>query len=117
MPAHENWKKIRSKGDHLSNVEIEKIRDAFEIESPAREIARQLKCSTRTITGWYNKFRNVGTSLEKRALRDNSGQSAEVVKLCFVSECENEAKPDSNFCDKHAYQPPAFVRRLTGARA
>lgn len=60
--AHErdDWVKTRSRGVHLSDDEIAFIRKGYREDRTIRDVARDLKCSSRNVTKYYGFFRAEG---------------------------------------------------------
>lgn len=50
----------RTTADRLKPVEIERIRDSFIAGRQIKVVARELQCSTRTVTKYYGFFRAEG---------------------------------------------------------
>lgn len=55
----EDWEK-RGRHDHLTEEEVEDVRRAYRAGYRAEGIARQLRCSVRTIQKYYGFFRGQG---------------------------------------------------------
>ncbi len=55
-PVKDDWVKTRSHGHGLSEDEKEVIRKARLIGRPPRDVARELKCSTRVVAKYYRIF-------------------------------------------------------------
>lgn len=53
----DDWHKPRGRGVHLTTAEIAKIRVAFNVGRKPRDIARELKCSSRIAAKYYGVFR------------------------------------------------------------
>jgi len=56
----DDWHKPRTKGQPLNAREVEMVREGYVRRTPAREIARQLQCATRSIKAHYTKFKRQG---------------------------------------------------------
>jgi len=52
----DHWRKPHSTSDHLAESEIARIRAAFRADVPAKNIAQDLQCSTRTVQKYYAMF-------------------------------------------------------------
>lgn len=67
----DDWEKPRSHGTHLTESEIDQIKQAYIDELMVRDIARELKCSSRVAYKYYSLFRAEGvrqkTDLQKTA--------------------------------------------------
>lgn len=61
----DDWEKPRSKGDHLKAHEIAQIRVAFRCGRKPRDIARELKCSSRVAAKYFAVFRGGATRRER----------------------------------------------------
>lgn len=55
--VRDDWDKPRTHGMKLTAAEIQRIRVAFNIGIHAREIARELQCSSRVANKYYGQFR------------------------------------------------------------
>lgn len=62
MPNNDidDWEKPRSKGTHLTEDEIAAVKLAFQNGRHIRDVARELKCASRTITKYYGLLRAEG---------------------------------------------------------
>lgn len=75
----EDWEKPRSKSTHLTAEEIQQLRVAYNCGKLAREAARELKCSTRTVNKYFADFggnsnRVIGKrQFERRPIRPVAG--------------------------------------------
>lgn len=67
MPRKDNWEKPRTQGMPLTATEIQRLRKAFRDDVHHRDIARELKCSSRTACKYYMIFR--GGPMPKSASR------------------------------------------------
>ncbi|MBR0868893.1 helix-turn-helix domain-containing protein [Bradyrhizobium tropiciagri] len=56
----DDWKKPRSKGNHLTDAEIAQIKEAYKAGRTSRDIARELKCASRTTSKYYGFFEAEG---------------------------------------------------------
>lgn len=56
----DDWDKPRSRGTHLSDAEIELVKRAYRDERKIRDVARELKCASRTVSKYYGFFREEG---------------------------------------------------------
>ena len=56
----DDWEKPRSRGTHFTDAEKVRLREAFDAGIPAREIARELQCSSRIAAGYYAQFACAG---------------------------------------------------------
>lgn len=54
----DDWQKPRGHNQHFTSDELAKIRAAFDDKRKAADVARDLKCSTRVINGYFARFRN-----------------------------------------------------------
>ncbi|HEY8751630.1 MAG TPA: hypothetical protein VIM11_26850 [Tepidisphaeraceae bacterium] len=66
----DDWKKPRSNGTALTDAEIRSVRVAFDQGRLSRDIARELKCSTRAVTRYYAIFRGTPQKLGRPKYRD-----------------------------------------------
>jgi hypothetical protein len=53
----DDWEKPRGRNDHLTAVEIKQIRVAFNCGLKPRDIAREIKCSSRIAFKYFAMFR------------------------------------------------------------
>jgi len=53
----DDWEKPRSHGQRFTEAECDLVRNAFYADRPARDVARELKCATRTINFRYALLR------------------------------------------------------------
>lgn len=53
----DDWEKPRTHGEHFTEAEIAVIREGFRTDRRARDVARELKCATRTINLHYGLLR------------------------------------------------------------
>jgi hypothetical protein len=53
----DDWEKPRTKGMKLNAAEIARLRVAFNTRTHPRDIARELKCSSRVTSKYYAMFR------------------------------------------------------------
>ena len=60
MNDRDDWEKPRGKGGHLSAPELAKVQEGFQHRRHIRDVARELKCSSRTVTKYYGLFRAEG---------------------------------------------------------
>lgn len=60
MTTKDDWSKPRGNGTHLTSDEIANVRRWFREGRSANDIARELKCSTRSIQARFQKFREDG---------------------------------------------------------
>lgn len=61
MPrAKDDWVKPRSRGQHLCEDEIATIKHGYRNGRTVRDLARELKCSSRTVAKYYGFFREEG---------------------------------------------------------
>lgn len=56
----DDWEKPRSKGQHLTADEIALIRRGYLTNRFYRDIARELKCSSRVVSKYYGLFQAEG---------------------------------------------------------
>lgn len=56
----DDWEKPRSKGQHLSEAEIEVLRDSYRRGDHYSVGARELKCSSRVACKYYSYFKAEG---------------------------------------------------------
>lgn len=58
MPSgpRDDWEKPRSKGTHLTDDELVIVREGYRTNRGIKDVARELKCSSRTITKYYGLF-------------------------------------------------------------
>lgn len=56
----DTWHKPRTHGQFLKAREVALVRDGYVRRIPAREIAWQLQCATRSIKAHYSKFKKAG---------------------------------------------------------
>ena len=52
----DDWAKPRSHGTKLTEAEIAKIKAAYRAGRAVRDIARELKCASRTVSKYYGFF-------------------------------------------------------------
>jgi hypothetical protein len=64
--ATDNWEKPRNRGTGLTAEEKDVIRAAFRLGRKAKDVARELKCATRTVHKYYNQ---VGTEQPPQRVR------------------------------------------------
>lgn len=62
----DDWGKPRSRGTHLTESEKATIMRSLRNGRPAREVARELACSTRIVTKYYSLFRADGSARKTR---------------------------------------------------
>jgi hypothetical protein len=55
--SKETWEITRKQCDHFTKDECAFIRKSFEIGTPVNIVAKQLKCSIRTIHSWYARLK------------------------------------------------------------
>jgi hypothetical protein len=53
----DDWEKRRTNGQCLNADEVRIVEDGYRIGRSAREVARDLKCATRTINARYDRMR------------------------------------------------------------
>lgn len=56
----DDWEKPRSRSQHLTEAEIALLRKAFSSRRTIKDIARELQCSSRTVSKYYGFFRAEG---------------------------------------------------------
>jgi IS30 family transposase len=56
----DDWEKTRTAGVHLSADEVAKIEAGFKVGRGYREVARELKCASRTVSRHYEMLRTEG---------------------------------------------------------
>ncbi|MCC8967903.1 hypothetical protein H8A95_37740 [Bradyrhizobium sp. Pear76] len=56
----DDWEKTRSNGGRLTEAEIGQLRASFRAGVSARDAARSLKCSTRTVNKHFARFSGDG---------------------------------------------------------
>lgn len=61
----DDWKKPRGHGEHLTSDEKEFIAEGFRKGRTARDVARDLKCASRTVQIYYRAMK--GDTSPKRA--------------------------------------------------
>lgn len=66
--TRDDWEKPRSKGTHLTDAEIEMLRAAFRVGRSARDVARDLKCSSRVANKYYSYFKAQGETKNNRSI-------------------------------------------------
>lgn len=49
----DDWDRPRSKSQHLTPAEVQLIEDGFAAKRHPRDVARELKCATRTVYGYF----------------------------------------------------------------
>lgn len=64
----DDWEKPRSKGTGLTTEEIGLIRLAYKAGRDYRDIARELKCASRTTSKYYGFFTAEGVQKDKRSI-------------------------------------------------
>lgn len=64
----DDWEKPRSKGTHLTPSEIDFIREGFCAFRLHRDVARDLKCSSRIVCKYYGFFEAQGVRRGKRTI-------------------------------------------------
>lgn len=67
MRAPDDWERSRNEGQHLTDAEIEIVRDGFRNGRTPRDVARDLKCTTRVIQHRYRTLR--GERLSRKVVR------------------------------------------------
>ncbi len=60
MKDRDEWEKPRSKGVHLTSDEIALVKVGFAAKRTIQDVARELKCSSRTVSKYYGWFRAEG---------------------------------------------------------
>jgi DNA-binding Lrp family transcriptional regulator len=64
----DDWEKIPRKGSaHFTEAEIETMKAGYRNSRPARDVARELKCSSRSVIERYRAWRQAG--MKKRETR------------------------------------------------
>lgn len=58
----DDWNKPRSHGQHLSEADHAVVRQGFRAGRTAKEVARELKCASRTINIHYGLLRAEGST-------------------------------------------------------
>lgn len=53
----DQWRKPRSNGNHFTEDEINKVWAAYKANRAPKDIARELKCSSRSINRYYSMIR------------------------------------------------------------
>lgn len=56
----DDWHKPRTKGQFLTAREVAFVREEYAARTPARDVARELRCATRSIKAHYTKFKRAG---------------------------------------------------------
>jgi transposase len=56
----DDWEKPRSKGQHLTEAEIATIKQDYLAGRHYRDVAKDLKCSSRIVSKYYGLFRAEG---------------------------------------------------------
>lgn len=56
MIRMDTWKKPRSHGDHFNKFELDYINESHKNRLPPMDVAKQLKCSVRTIQARYTNL-------------------------------------------------------------
>ena len=60
MRKADDWEKPRSKGQHLTETEIATIKQSYLVGRNFRDVAKDLKCSSRIVSKYYGQFRSEG---------------------------------------------------------
>jgi hypothetical protein len=71
----DDWEKTRTTNTHLTGAEIAQLRTAFNCGRKPRDIARELKCSSRIAAKYFAQFR---CSSYRRPVPDTSIRSVAV---------------------------------------
>ncbi|MEH2508668.1 DNA-directed RNA polymerase specialized sigma24 family protein [Nitrobacteraceae bacterium AZCC 1564] len=56
----EPWAKLRSNGKHLTPRELEFVRNQYRLQISAREVAKALRCSRRSISIHFRRLKDAG---------------------------------------------------------
>jgi len=63
--AKDDWQKPRNHGQHLTEEEMAAIRVGYRTNRAAKDVARELQCSTRTVNRYYGILRAEGETRHK----------------------------------------------------
>lgn len=88
MRAPDDWERSRNEGQHLTDAEIEIVRDGFRNGRPPRDVARDLKCTTRVIMQRYRRLRETHASRKVRRPVDAPSIPAEPKSRFYKSNFE-----------------------------
>lgn len=121
MSTPESWIKPRDCATRFTPAEIELVRKAHADGRPVKDVARELRCSVRTVEVRYAKLSDKtcqGTLAAVRRDREGAfGMPHNGRSLCIRGGCEAKALAGAKTCAGHVFRPPANAARLMGARA